>query len=112
MPVDTAELRELLKKATPRPWKIASFEFPFNECDIGYWRNERWWAFIRNVPHADAHLIVTVINALPELVETYEERDTLRAEVERLREKCQKCPGAALMLTHGFSVKDEEAGHE
>jgi len=92
MNIDTARLRELHAKATPGPWRYrpslhddwgtirggdhkpvatTCMECRYTESDVG--KREGPSPIAEN-----GELIVAVINALPSLLDAYEERDRLR----------------------------------
>jgi hypothetical protein len=142
MPIDLQELERLLAKATPGPWRHA-----IDDTDFGYW----WGQAPENGPEclimandasgelrsvcctcddgiadegqiANARLIVSAVNALPNLIAEIRE---LRADRERLdrireeigsvhgwrgmREKAQMWASSGFAAGESYSTKDGSA---
>lgn len=86
-PALAADLRELLEAATDGPWAIATtdgmgFAIHSGEHDTV--------ALYMGRP--DAALIVAAVNALPDLLAAYRERDQLRANLDRSGGPFRCCP--------------------
>jgi len=88
MPVDIAELRELLGKATKRPWEadqeaLASRRHGDTPFRIYAFDGSNWFPITQHwTDKVDARLACAAVNALPELLD---ELEAARAEVERLQ---------------------------
>lgn len=68
------ELRALLERATPGPWRT-------QECSAGgliLLRDCRYQTHLQVVPEADAALIAAAVNALPALLDAVEAAERLR----------------------------------
>lgn len=83
--VDVQQLRELLDKATPGPWKLErSTGDELNFVGIE-WDARGWWAKDSTLlTEPNAALIVAAVNGLPGLLARL---DALEEENERLRKK-------------------------
>jgi len=97
--VDISALRSLLEKSRPRPWSVGD---GWEQMDPGVYVADAHGGIvvepgeIEAMDQADASLSVAAVNALPDLLYAYEERErlavearTLRAERDRLNRRFQ-----------------------
>lgn len=88
------ELRDLLAKATPGPWRRTDSDDPHWLCEV----RAPDGGFITfcgtNTGQADAALIVAAVNALDELLTDYENHRALAQRADRMREALREIAGS------------------